>query len=49
MKTSVSKDISYYVLAINTSASLDCGLCFMPFETEIFMCKYIIAYKNNLI
>ena len=47
MKTSTSKGISYCILGINTSASLDCGMCFMHFEAEVFMCKYTIAYKNN--
>jgi len=48
MKTSAFKGISYYILAINTSASL-CGMCFMPFEAEIFMCKYTLSDKNNLL
>jgi len=48
MKTSASKDIGYCVLVINTSASLECGMCFMLFEAEVYMCKYTTAYKNNL-
>ena len=35
MKTSTSKGISYCILAINMSASLDYGMCFMPFEAEV--------------
>ena len=45
----LSKGISYYVLTKSTSALLDCSMCFLPFEMEVFMCKYTIAYKNNLI
>ena len=45
----LSKGISYYVLTKSTSASLDCGMCFMPSEAEVFMCKYTIPYKNNQI
>ena len=48
MKSSASKGISYSVLAMNTSASLDSGMCLMSFNAEIFMFKYTIAYKNNL-
>ena len=47
MKTSASKDIGYCVLVINTSASLECGMCFMFFEAEVYMCKYTTTYKNN--
>ena len=48
MKSSASKGISYSILAMNTSASLDSGMCLMSFDAEVFMFKYTIAYKNNL-
>jgi hypothetical protein len=30
---------------MNTLASLDCGMCFMPFVAEVFMCKYTIGFN----
>ena len=49
----INKDLSLkwhkYMHTFNKHLRLDCGMCFMLFETEVFMYCSQIAYKDNLL